>query len=151
MGALWFYAIFLLDLMGTMWKVIINFFDHLEDKVRARLSRHPVIYTLIGGVAIVLFWRGVDQTADMFFPFLNGPVSLFVSVTTLMLTGLFVSFFIGDTIIISGLKGEKKIVERTEQEIESELRMETVTLRGLKVELDKIEKDISDIKKSIEE
>jgi len=150
-GALWFYAIFLLDLMGTMWKVIINFFDHLEDKVRARLSRHPVIYTLIGGVAIVLFWRGVDQTADMFFPFLNGPVSLFVSVTTLMLTGLFVSFFIGDTIIISGLKGEKKIVERTEQEIESELRMETVTLRGLKVELDKIEKDISDIKKSIEE
>ena len=35
-------------------------------------------------------------------------------------TGLFVSFFIGDRIILSGLKKEKKIAEQTETEIEFE-------------------------------
>lgn len=98
---------------------IVRFFDRLEDKVRSRLSRHPILYTMIGGVAIVLFWKGVWETAELF-PFLFGPASILISVAILLITGLFVSFFIGDRIILSGLKKEKKLVERAESEIETE-------------------------------
>lgn len=114
-------------------KKILHFFDKLEDKVRGRLSRSPIIYTMIGGFAIVLFWRGVWMTADMF-PVLTGPVSIVLSVAVLLITGLFVSVFIGDKIILSGVANEKKIVEKTENEIVEEL----VTIRQLKRELDEI-------------
>ena len=102
-----------------MFKSLIKFFDRLEDKIRSRLSRHPILYTMIGGVAIVLFWKGVWETAELF-PFLFGPASILVSVIILLMTGLFVSFFIGDRIILSGLKKEKKLVEKTKTEIETE-------------------------------
>lgn len=102
-----------------MIKLLIRFFDRLEDKIRSRLSRHPIFYTVIGGVAIVLFWKGVWETADLF-PFLYGPYAIIISVVILLITGLFVSFFIGDRIILSGLKKEKKLVEKTEAEIEEE-------------------------------
>jgi hypothetical protein len=88
---------------------------------------------MIGGFAIVLFWRGVWMTADMF-PVLTGPVSIVISVAVLLITGLFVSVFIGDNIILSGVANEKKIVEKTENEIVEEL----VTIRQLKRELDEI-------------
>ncbi|TSC81905.1 MAG: Uncharacterized protein G01um101420_688 [Parcubacteria group bacterium Gr01-1014_20] len=116
----------------TFW-----FFDKLEDKVRGRLSRHPVLYTAIGGVAIVLFWKGVWETAELF-PFLFGPVSIIVSVATLLITGLFVSFFIGDRIILSGIKGEKKLVEKTEKEIEEE----EGEIEELDADIHRIEKEI---------
>lgn len=114
-------------------KHIVHFFDKLEDKVRGRLSRSPIVYTMIGGFAIVLFWRGVWMTADMF-PVLTGPVSIVISVAVLLITGLFVSVFIGDKIILSGVANEKKIVEKTENELVEEL----VTIRQLKRELDEI-------------
>lgn len=114
-------------------KHIVHFFDKLEDKVRGRLSRSPIAYTMIGGFAIVLFWRGVWMTADMF-PVLTGPVSIVISVAVLLITGLFVSVLIGDKIILSGVANEKKIVEKTENEIVEEL----VTIRQLKRELDEI-------------
>ena len=128
-----------------MLKKIINFFDRLEDQVRARLSRHPVIYTLIGGFGIVLFWRGVWMIADQF-EFLTGPISLVISVVVLLITGLFVSFFIGDSIIISGLRGDKKRVERVKSQLESEIKTETITLRQVKDQLDHMEKDLHELK-----
>lgn len=98
---------------------IIKFFDRLEDRIRFTLSRHPLVYTFIGGVAIVLFWRGVWITADMF-PWLTGPISLLISVAVLLMIGLFVSFFIGDQQILSGLRREKKLIEKTKEEIDTE-------------------------------
>ncbi|MEK7635993.1 MAG: hypothetical protein AAB405_02800 [Patescibacteria group bacterium] len=124
-----------------MVKIIVKFFDRLEDKVRASLSRRPIVYTFIGAVAIVLFWRGVWMTADMF-EFMNGPVSILLSVALLLLTGLFVSFFIGDRLLISGLKQEKKIAEKTELEI----RTETDLINEIKIRLEKIEKNVDEIK-----
>lgn len=121
---------------------IVKFFDKLEDKIRAVLSRRPIIYTLIGGVAIVLFWRGVWLTADLF-PFMTGPVSVLISVAILLLSGLFVSFFIGEEIIISGLKKEKKLIEKAE----SEIRTEGATLHEIKAKIEKIEKDLQELKK----
>jgi hypothetical protein len=100
-------------------KSIIRFFDKLEDKVRVRLSHYPLVYSFVGGVGIVLFWKGVWETAEEF-PALFGLGSLLLGTLIMLMTGLFVSFFIGDSIILSGLKREKKLVEKTEAEVKSE-------------------------------
>lgn len=131
-----------------MLKKIVKFFDKIEDKIRAILSRHPIIYAFIGGIGIVLFWRGVWHTADLF-PFLNGPMSIIISIIILLITGLFVSFFIGHSIILSGLKQEKKIEEKEISEIETEidiLKKEKDLINGIYSRLEKIEKALTDKK-----
>lgn len=111
-----------------MVKKIVHYFDKLEDRIRGRLSHYPIIYTLIAGFAIVLFWRGVWITADQIvlllpepFVWIDGPLSVTVSVLILLITGLFVSFFINDTTILTGIKQEKKLVEKTELEVKEEV------------------------------
>ncbi len=103
---------------------IIKFFDKLEDKVRGFLSHYPIIYAFIAGIGIVLFWRGVWHTTDDLmigqFNFIDGPLSFLLGSLILLITGVFVSNFIGNEIIISGLKREKKTSEKTEQEISEE-------------------------------
>lgn len=126
---------------------IIKFFDKWEDKNRAYLSRRPILYAFVGGTGIVLFWRGVWETADMFS--LSGPMSILISMMILLATGLFVSFFIGHHIILSGIKQEKKIEEKEESEIKMEidvLQSEMIILNELKRKIEKIEKDIEIIK-----
>lgn len=102
-----------------MLSKILHFFDKAEDKVRVALSHHPIFYAIVGGIGIVLFWKGVWEMAEAF-PFLDGIGSVALGAVILLMTGLMVSFFIGDSIILSGLKGEKKIVEKTELEIREE-------------------------------
>ncbi len=130
-----------------MMREISKFFDKLEDKVRGKLSHYPILYALVGGIGIVLFWRGVWNTADMF-PFMTGPVSILISLIMLLMTGLFVSFFIGHYIIFSGLKQEKKLEEKEEAEIRMELdlqRAQMNVLMEIKEKLKKIEGDIQNI------
>jgi hypothetical protein len=98
---------------------LYSFFDRLEDRARRALSRHTVPYALIGGVSIVLFWRAVWELADMAH-YIHPGWWLIISVSTMLLTGTFVSFFIGDNIIISGLKASKRTDEKTEQELQKE-------------------------------
>jgi hypothetical protein len=43
-----------------------------------------------------------------------------VSVVLLLVSGLFVSIFVGDSIILSGVMGEKKLIEKTEAELHKE-------------------------------
>lgn len=77
---------------------------------------------------------------------MTGWVSIFISVGALLITGLFVSFFIGDHIIISGLKQEKKLSEKTELEVESEettLKEVKSELKTIETKLDKIDKEVS--------
>ena len=123
---------------------ILSFFDKLEDNIRAALSRHPIIYAFIGGTAIVLFWRGVWLVADTL-PFLTGPVSIFVSVAILLAMGLFVSFFIGDSIIISGLKKEKRLDEKVVSEVKTELDM----LTDIQKRLNDIEKELKTLREEM--
>ncbi|HAT68335.1 MAG: hypothetical protein A2481_02655 [Candidatus Yonathbacteria bacterium RIFOXYC2_FULL_47_9] len=118
-------------------KKIFHFFDKLEDNIRATLSKHNILYAFIGGVAIVLFWRGVWMTADAI-PFLTGPISILISVIVLLGTGLFVSFFIGDEIIISGIKKEKRLDEKVASEVKTELDV----LNNIQKRLDNIEKEL---------
>ena len=126
-----------------MFKVLEKFFDRLEDNVRNHLSHYPIIYAFIAGVGIVLFWRGVWHTADLF-AFITGPVSTVIGVIILLMAGLFVSFFIGDSIIIAGIRREKKLVERTELEIETE-KEELDEVRGMVREMKKEVDEIEDI------
>ncbi len=129
---------------GNM-KKIIHFFDKLEDKIRARLSRAPLLYALIGGVGLVLFWRGVWHTADSI-AFLNGPVSVVVGTVILLMTGVFVSTFIGNKLIITGLSGAKKIDEKTREEIEEEESQ----IKDIQSVLKNIEDDLSAIKSEMQ-
>ena len=123
---------------------IIDFFDKFEDKVRSMLSRQPMVYSFVGGIAVVLFWKGVWDIADMF-PFMYGWPSFILSSVVLMSTGLFVSFFISDRIVLSGLLKEKKLVEKTEAEI----REEENVLDIIKAKLDRIENEIKELKDKV--
>ena len=123
-------------------KTVVNFFDKLEDHVRGGLARYPLFYSFFGGVGVILFWRGVWHSADwlekntywgsVIFSNLG---SMVFGVSLLLITGLFVSIIIGDSIIISGIRNEKKISEKTEEEIVSE-----------KKELAHMHQDLEDIK-----
>ena len=73
------------------------------------------------------------MTADMF-DFMTGPVSIIIGVVILLLIGLFVSFFIGEQIIISGIKEEKRTDEKTEKEI----KREEVSLKEIKKDIEEI-------------
>jgi len=125
----------------NLLKKIYKFLDKMEDKIRIRLSHYPLIYAFVGSVGVVLIWRGVWTIADN----VNMPgwVSLALGIFISIFSGLFVSFFVGDKIIISGIKEEKRIDEKTEEEI----KKEEVTLREIKQELEKIEDEIEEIKK----
>ncbi len=129
-------------------KSIIIFFDKLEDRVRHWLSRRRILYGFMGGTGVVLFWRGVWHTADYLsarFGFLSagastvalselwdGLLSLAFGSVLLLMTGLFVSTFIGNEIIISGLKREKKFAEKGE----SEVKTDEERFRDIRRELD---------------
>lgn len=118
-----------------MIRATIQFFDHLEDKIRHRLSRYPILYAIIGGVGVGLFWRGIWDISGLFM----GPwTALIVGTVIMLLTGTFVSFFIGEQIILSGLRKEKRIDEKTEMEIKKE-----------EIEILHIDKDLESMKKQL--
>lgn len=119
-----------------MIKNIIRFFDKLEDKVRGKLSHYPIFYAFIGGIGVVLFWRGIWHIADDLS--LTSSVSFVIGAVILLITGVFVSEFIGKKLIISGLVGEKRLAEKEEEEIETE----EAQLRNLQNTLSKLEKKL---------
>lgn len=140
-------------------KNIIKFFDKLEDHIRGFLSHYPILYGFLGGIGVVLFWRGVWHTADVIslsllgdveqittFELIDGPISIFVGSVVLLLTGVFVSEFIGNKVIISGLVGEKKVTEKAEEEI----KKEELELKNLQTSLDRVEKKIEELESALD-
>lgn len=128
---------------------LYTFFDKMEDSLRSRLSRLPIVYAIIGGTSVVLFWRGVWNIADalersggVWAILFSEPISLVISALVMLLSGIFVSFFIGDRIILSGLTHEKKVEEKTEAEV----RAEAAILVNIVNKLEHIEKEISHLK-----
>jgi hypothetical protein len=106
------------------------------------------LYTFIGGFGIVLFWRGVWHTGDMLEAqggalgyIFSGPGSIILSVVVLLMTGLFVSFFVGDVIILSGLKHEKKMAEKNEVE----LAKEEVSISHIEQDMLRLESKIKEL------
>ncbi len=132
-------------------KKTLRFFDKLEDLVRSTLSHVPIIYSIIGGVLVVLFWRSVWHTADILMAqggilgvIFYEPIQLVLTVIGLLITGLMVSVFIGDRIILSGLRHEKKLEEVTEELMKEEV----VSLMSIRNELRTIKKEIEALKTS---
>jgi hypothetical protein len=119
--------------MRKILNKIHKVFDGIEDKARLELVHHPLIYAFIGSVGIVSIWRGIWHISDDWG--ISSWGSLIFGILITVLTGLFVSFFIGENIIISGLNKEKRIDEKTEEEIHKE-----------RTALDEIKKDIKEIK-----
>jgi len=147
-----------------MIKKIVRFFDKLEDRIRGRLAHFPIFYAFVGGVGIVVFWRGVWHTADLVmeiffnnsasqnltidlgkFPWWDGPLSIIIGSILLLISGLFVSNFIGNEILISGLRGEKRLAEKTEAEV----RSDAVATRQLREEVQKMSKRLERIEKKM--
>ena len=135
-------------------KKIIHFFDKLEDHVRGRLSIYPIIYALIGGTCMVLFWRGVWHTADILMVqggtwgvIFYEPITIAWTTVIMLLTGLFVSFFIGEGIVISGLKHDKKVFEKTAAEVAEEEGEILGATRHIKI----IEKELEELKAKIDQ
>jgi membrane-bound ClpP family serine protease len=123
---------------------IIKFFDRLEDKIRGKLSHYPIFYAFIGGIGVVLFWRGVWHTADDMN--MGSVISLIIGGLILLLTGVFVSAFIGSRLIISGLIGEKKLTEKEQMEIETE----EAQLKNIHSALSKLEKKLDHVETHLE-
>jgi len=137
-----------------MVKLIGNFFDRAEDFLRRYLSRRPILYAFVAGIGVILFWRGVWHSNDFLveyysaqysinsgidavgLPWWDGPFSFLLGSLILLLTGPFVSSFLGNELIISGIKGEKKLAEKTEDEVESEME-----------KIAKIQKELAEIKR----
>lgn len=149
-----------------MFKPIVIFFDKLEDRVRIALSHRSFLYAFIGGVAHVIFWRGVWHTSDMIMhgvPWLHDydgnpvsgfwgvlfyePITIIWSSAVLILTGLFVATFIGERIILSGLKKEKKVTDRTEDEV----RKEEGQIGSVNAKLDAVIREVEKIKNELAE
>jgi hypothetical protein len=119
-------------------KSLKNLMSKIEEKIRIYLSHRPRLYALIVGVGIVLFWRGIWHSTDLLHtyfshfyqnsltvdlfqsPWWDGPLSLIVGIIVLLLTGAFTSSFIGNELILSGLRGEKRLSQKTETEVKTE-------------------------------
>lgn len=112
--------------------------NKIAQKLQHKLSHRPKLYALIVGIGLVVFWRGVWHSADqlhtvfnyfysesstslMLAPWWDGPLSFVVGALILYFTGAFTSSFIGNELILSGLRGEKKLNERTEAELKDEV------------------------------
>ncbi len=135
-----------------MFKSIVSYFDKLEDRVRIRLSHRSIIYAFVGGMGTILLWRGIWHTADILMArggflgwFFYEPVTVIWSSLILLMTGLFVSNLIGERVIISGIKKEKKVTDKTEAEVAKE--EEEIT--NVRVKIDHISKDIEEIRDDI--
>jgi hypothetical protein len=109
----------------------------IKDKITIYLSHRPGFYALIVGVGIVWFWRGVWHTTDLFHTYFqvfqsnstidfisstwwDGPLSLVAGIVLLYFTGAFTSSFIGNELILSGLRGERRLTQKTESEVRGE-------------------------------
>ncbi len=102
-------------------QLTMKFFDKFEDRNRQILSHYPLLYALVGGVGVVLFYRGIWMIADNFD--ISGPMSVVFSLIILMSIGLLISSFVGERIIMSGLKREHKLSLATEKQETEELKL----------------------------
>lgn len=82
----------------------------------------------------------VNRFFEIFF---YPPAQIVISILGLMLIGLMVSIFIGDHIILSGIRHEKKVEEATKTLVKEE----EITLKHIKDEIVELRKEIRDISK----
>lgn len=128
-----------------MIKRITVFFDKLEDKVRSFLSGWPIFYAILASLGTVLLWRGIWHTADHLQ--IGDLLSIGLGILILLITGVFVSAFIGNRLLLTGMRKEKKLTEKTKKEIENDLNSETEILESINDSLKHLERSVNSIKK----
>ena len=143
-------------------KFVRNLAEKIEERIKIYLSHRPRLYALIVGIGIVLFWRGVWHSTDLVhssFSFFqhnltidslystwwDGPLSFVVGAIILHFTGAFTSSFIGNELILSGLRGEKKLGQKTE----SEVRVEEEVILDIKKELNSMTEKIAELENEV--
>ena len=137
----------------------------LRETVEVKLigELHLLDYALIVGVGIVLFWRGIWHGTDEVLNYVvqdriitsidylsqsvwwDAPLSLFLGIVILYFTGAFISSFIGNELILSGLRGEKRLNEKTEEQVENEVR----AISDIKESLKSVERTIEQLEKKV--
>jgi hypothetical protein len=139
-----------------------NPFVKAQQQSHIFLSHRPKLYALIVGVGVVLFWRGTWHTVDNFHAMLiqyqttsvidfsahawwDGPLSLIAGCVILYLSGSFISSFIGNELILSGLRTEKKLTEKTESEVQGEFE----AIAAIKEELDQISEKFEELETQV--
>ncbi len=137
---------------------MISLARKIKRRIQVQLSHHPKTYAITAGIGIVLFWRGVWHTADYIhvqyggfsksidaFSTLwwDGPISFMVGIIILYFTGALVSSFIGGELILSGLRGERRITEKAE----TDLKEEVSAIADIKDELEVVSKKLELLQK----
>ncbi|HNW71555.1 MAG TPA: hypothetical protein PKZ36_02345 [Candidatus Paceibacterota bacterium] len=139
-------------------KKIRIFSTAIEDKIRIYLSHKPKLYALVVGFGIVWFWRGVWHTTDIIHSYFNifqnsltidsisspwwdGPLSLAFGTVVLFATGAFTSSFIGNELILSGLRGEKRLNQQTQTQVKTEEEF----ILDLKQEINKMSEKVQEL------
>ncbi|MBP6904586.1 MAG: hypothetical protein KBB91_00830 [Candidatus Pacebacteria bacterium] len=125
----------------------------LLTRLHIFLSHHSWLYALIAGVGIVLFWRGVWHTTDLVHLYMSnsqavmdhawwdGPLSFLTGCLILYITRAFVSSFIGNELILSGLRTEKKLTRQTD----TDLKVEVTAIADIKDEIATIAHKLEDL------
>lgn len=135
----------------SFFKNIEKNIEKYEIKKRSFLSRHKIFYAIVGGTGVVLYWRGVWHFADLletknsFLGIIFSPAgSIIIGILILIYTGILVQQFIGNDIILSGIKKEKTDIEKTEEELikeEKEIKREHDLIREIDKHLHNIEEN----------
>jgi hypothetical protein len=125
-------------------KYFTNIFLRIEERARTYFERFPFAHAFLGGIGVVLFWRGVWELADR----INiDPVTSVVGGSLLLgAIGLFLHTFVGNAIIIKNVEKDKQITKKAEHEIavvEQDVKKEEITLVQLADKIDKLEKVIT--------
>lgn len=125
----------------------------LLARLHIYLSHHTFLYALITGIGVVLFWRGVWHSVDLIHiyfqgpldldmhPWWDGPLSFIVGCLVLYISRAFVSSFIGNELILTGLRTEKKLAQKTE----SDLKVEVTAISDIKEEINAIAQKLEDL------
>ncbi len=125
-------------------KYVTNIFLKIEERARTYFERVPFLHAFLGGVGVVLFWRGVWEIADRMR--IDPIVSIIVGSLLLGSIGLFLHTFVGNAIIIKNVEKDKRMTTKAEHEIasvEKDVKREEVTLGQLSAKIDRLEQVIT--------
>jgi len=123
-----------------------NAFLKLEEKSRHRFEKLPFTHAFFAGVGVVLFWRGIWEVADRLQ--LNPYWSVVLGSLVLMILGLFLQTFVGNTLIIKKVESERKIDQKAEtdlKKVQQEIDVEEITLDVLARRLENIESKLDEL------
>jgi len=127
-------------------KYVTNIFLRIEERARTYFERVPFLHAFLGGVGVVLFWRGVWELADRIH--IDPIVSIVVGSLLLGAIGLFLHTFVGNAIIIKNVEKDKRMTTRAEHEIaavEKDIKREGATLDQLSAKIDRLEQVVREL------